>query len=99
MHFIQRQKQKYSVCTGIGTLIIHVPPKQFTAPYSKITCDYYIPLDNRGLQNCQVGQGKDVAITTPAQLTLCVLGHQAVPSLASGLDSTRVFWSKKNSLI
>ena len=76
----------------------------FTASYLEITCDYYILLDNRDLQGCQVGQGKDVAITTPAQSTLCTLGHQAVPRLASGLDSmwhisTNGFWSEKNSLI
>ena len=44
-------------------------------------------LDNRDLQSCQGVQGKVVAITTPAQSTLCVLGHQAVPRLASGMDS------------
>ena len=49
------------------------------------------------LQSCQVGQGKDVAITTTAQPTLCLLGHQAVTKLASGLDSmgptsTKGFW-------
>ena len=60
---------------------------EFTASYSEITCVYYILLDNRDLQSCQVGQGKDMAITTPAQSTLCTLGHQAVPWLASGLDS------------
>ena len=77
---------------------------EFTASYLGITCVYYILLDNRDLQSCQVGQGKDVAITTPAQSTLCTLGHQAVPRLASGLDSMwhisiNVFWSEKNSLI
>ena len=77
---------------------------EFLTLYLEITCVYYILLDNRDLQSCQVGQGKDVAITTPAQSTLCVLGHQAFSSLASGLDSmwhtsTRGFWSKKNSLI
>ena len=77
---------------------------EFITLYLEITCTYYILLDNRDLQSCQVGQGKDVAITTPAQSTLCVLGHQAFPRLASGLDSmwhtsTRGFWSKKNSLI
>ena len=60
---------------------------EFIASYSEITCVCYILLANRDLQSCQVGQGKDVAITTPAQPTLCVLGHQAVPRLASGLDS------------
>ena len=61
---------------------------KFIASYLEITCIYYILLDNRDLQSCHVGQGKDVAITTPAQSTLCVLGHQAAPRLASGLDST-----------
>ena len=51
-----------------------------------------------------MGQGKGVAINTPAQATLCTLSHQAVPILASGLDSmwhtsTRGFWSKKTSMI
>ena len=52
---------------------------QFITLYLEITCAYYILLDNRDLQSYQVGQnqGKDVAITTPAQSTLCVLGHQA----------------------
>ena len=77
---------------------------EFIASYLEITCVYYILLDNHDLQSCQVGQGKDVAITTPAQLTLCSLGHQAVPWLAGGLDSmwhisTNGFWSEKNSLI
>ena len=77
---------------------------EFITLYLEITCVYYILLDNRDLQSCEVGQGKDVAITTPAQSTLCVLGHQVFPRLASGLDSmwhtsTRGFWSKKNSLI
>ena len=77
---------------------------EFITLYLEITCAYYIVLDNRDLQSCQVGQGKDVAITTHAQSTLCVLGHQAFPKLASGLDSmwhtsTGRFWSKKNSLI
>ena len=77
----------------------------FIVSYLEITCVYYILLDSRDLQSCQVGQGKDVAITTSAQSTLCVLGHQAaVLRLASGLDSmwhtsTMGFWSKKNSLI
>ena len=72
----------------------------FIASYLEITCVYYILLDNHDLQSCQVGQGKDMAITTPVQSTLRVLGHQAVPRLASGLDSmwptsTRGgFWSK-----
>ena len=43
----------------------------------EITCFYYILLDTRDLQSCQVGQGKDVAITTPAQSTICTLGYQA----------------------
>ena len=77
---------------------------EFTASYLEIICVYYILLDNRDSQSCQVGQGKDVAITTPAQSTFCTLGHQAVPKLASGLDSmwhifTNGFWSEKNSLI
>ena len=80
------------------------PRMEFIASYLEITCVYYILLDNHDLQSCQVGQGKDVAITTPAQLTLCSLGHQAVPWLAGGLDSmwhisTNGFWSEKNSLI
>ena len=44
-------------------------------------------IDNRDLQSCQVGQGKDVALTTPVQSTLCIPGHQAVLRLASGLDT------------
>ena len=77
---------------------------EFIILYLEITCAYYILLDNRDLQSCQVGQGKDVAIITPAQSTFCVLSHQAFPRLASGLDSmwhtsTRGFWSKKNYLI
>ena len=77
---------------------------EFTASYLEITCVYYILPDNRDLQSCQVGQGKDVAITTPAQSTLCTHSHHAVPRLASGLDSmwhisTNGFWSEKNSLI
>ena len=59
----------------------------FIASYLEITCVYYILLDNRDLQSCEVGQGKDVAITTPAQISLCMLGHHAVPRLASGLVS------------
>ena len=104
MHFIQQQ-QKYSVFTGVAILIIYVPKKdRVYYLLFRNTCAYYILLDNHDLQTCQVGQGKDVAITTPAQSTLCVLGHQALPRLASGLDSmwhtsTRGFWSKKNSLI
>ena len=43
---------------------------EFIASYLEITCVYYILLDNRALKNCQDGQGKDVAITTPAQSTL-----------------------------
>ena len=43
-----------------------------------------------------------LATTTPARLTICTLGHQAVPRLANVLDSmrhtsTRKFWSKNNS--
>ena len=52
---------------------------ELIASYLEITRGYYIVLDNRDLQSCQVGQGKDVAIATPAQSTLCTLGHQAVP--------------------
>ena len=45
-----------------------------------------------------------MAITTPAQSTLCVLSHQAFPRLASGLDSmwhtsTRGVLIEENSLI
>ena len=77
---------------------------EFIASYLEVTCVYYILLDNIDLQSCQVGQGKDVAITTPVQSTLCTLGHQAVPRLASCLhsmwhNSTRGFRSEKNSLI
>ena len=88
MYFIQQQ-QKYNIFTGVDILIIYMYPKRtkFIASYLEITCVYYILLDNCDLQSCQVGQGKDVAITTPAQSTLCVLGHQAVPELASSLDS------------
>ena len=66
---------------------ICVKKMEFIASYLEITCVYCILLDYLDLQSCQVGQGKDVAITTPAQSTLCTLGHQAVPRLASGLDS------------
>ena len=59
---------------------------EFTVSYLEITCVYYILLDNRDLQSCQDGQGKDVAITTPAQSTLYTLGHQAVPRLAYGCN-------------
>ena len=86
MHCIQQQ-QKYSVFAGVAILIIYVPKKD--GIYYLIFRNYlalYILLDNRDLQSCQVGQGKDVAITTPAQWTLCVLGHQTFPRLASGLD-------------
>ena len=48
---------------------------QFIASYLEITCAHYILLDNRDLKSCQVGQGKDVAITTPSESTLCTLGH------------------------
>ena len=104
MHFIKKQ-QKYKVFTGVDISIIYVPQKmEFIALYLEITYAYYILRDNRDLQSCQVGQGKDVAITTPVQSTLCTLGHQVVPRLASGLDSmwhisTNGFWSEKNSLI
>ena len=60
---------------------------EFIASYLEITCVYYTLLDNRDLQSCQDGQGRDVAITSPAQSSLCALGHQAVSNLASGLDS------------
>ena len=104
MHFIQQQ-QKYSVFTGVAILIIYVSKKDWA--YCLIFRNYLCLLhstDNCDLQSCEVGQGKDVAITTPAQSTLCILGHQEVPRLASDLDSilhtsTRGFWSKKNSLI
>ena len=77
---------------------------EFITLYLKITCVYYIQLDNRDLQSCQVDQGKDVAIIAISKSTLCTLGHQAVPRLVSGLDlmwhtSTRGFWSEKKSLI
>ena len=49
---------------------------EFITLYLEITCANYILLDNRDWQSCQVGQGKDVAITTPAQSTLCVLGPE-----------------------
>ena len=39
---------------------------EFITLYLEINCVYYILLNNRDLQSCQVGQGKDVAITTPA---------------------------------
>ena len=51
---------------------------EFIALYLEITWVYYIPLNNSDLQSCQAGQGEDVAITTPTQSTLCILGHQAV---------------------
>ena len=87
MHFIQ-QRQRHYVFTVVDISIIYIPKKmEFIVSYLEITCVYYILLDNRDLQSCQVGQGKDVAITTPAQSTLCTLGHQAFPILASGLDS------------
>ena len=40
---------------------------EFIASYLEITCVHQILLDNRVLQICQVEQGKDVAITAPAQ--------------------------------
>ena len=43
-----------------------------------------------------------MAITAPAQSTLCTLGHRAVPRLVSGLNVAYLFkgfWSEKNSLI
>ena len=107
MHFVKKQQQTkiYSVFTEEAILIIYVHPQRtdFIASYLEITCVHYILLDNRDLPSFQVGQGKDMAITTPAQSTLCILGHQAVPREASGLDSmwhtsTRGSWSK-NSLI
>ena len=42
---------------------------EFIDPYLEITSVYCIQLDNRDLQSCQVGQGKDVAIIIPAQST------------------------------
>ena len=103
MHFIQQQ-QTYNVFTGMYRSYMFPKRTEFIASYLEITCVYYILLDNRDLQSCQVGQVKYVAITTPAEPTLCVLGHQAVPRLASGLDSmwhisTRGFWSENNFLI
>ena len=77
---------------------------EFIATYLENTCVYYILLDNCYIQSCQNEQGKDVAIATRVQSTLCTLGHRAVSGLTRGLDSmwhtsTRGFWSKKNSLI
>ena len=43
---------------------------EFIASYLESTYLPYLLLDNRDLQSCQVGQGKDVAITTPVQSTL-----------------------------
>ena len=87
MHFI-KQQQQYNAFTGADILIIYIYPKrmEFITLYSEITCVYYIQLDIRDLQSCQVDQGKNVAIIAISKSTLCTLGHQAVPRLVSGLD-------------
>ena len=66
MHFIQQHE--YNLFTWVDILLIYVPKKDgvLIASYVEITCVYYILLDYRDLQSCQVGQGKDVAIATPA---------------------------------
>ena len=47
-------------------MIRNVPQRMACiAPYLEITCVYYILLDYRGLQSCQVGQEEDVDITPP----------------------------------
>ena len=87
LHFIQQRK--CNVFTGVYILWSYLYPKRtgFIASYLEITCVYQILLDNRDLQSCQIGQGKDVAITTPTRSILCTLSHQAVPTLVNGLDS------------
>ena len=70
---------------------------EFNTLYLVMTCVYQILPDHRDLQSRQIGQDKDVVIATPANPTLCTLGHQTVPRLVSGLDSmwhtsTRGFW-------
>ena len=75
----------------MGSYIDHICTTnrtEFIASYLEITCVHYILLNNRDLQSYQVEQGNDVAITSPAQSTLCILGHQSVPRLATCLDST-----------
>ena len=55
--FIQQQ-QKYNVFTWVDISITYVPKKmELITLYFEITCVYYILLDNRDLQSCQVGQG------------------------------------------
>ena len=91
MHFI-KQQQKYNAFTGADILIIYIPKKDgvyyliLRNYLCLLHCVYYIQLDNRDLQSCQVDQGKDVAIIAISKSTLCTLGHQAVPRLVSGLD-------------
>ena len=63
--------------TGVVILIIYtyiyLKRTEFIVSYLEMTCVFYILLSNRDLQTCQVGQGKGVAITTPAKSTLCTL--------------------------
>ena len=77
---------------------------EFVASCLAITCVYYILLDIRDIQSCQIGQGKDVAITTPAQSTFCTLSvikqsrdylvawTQFGISLSWGSDQRRIIW-------
>ena len=51
---------------------------EFITLYLKITCVYYIQLDNCDLQSCQVDQGKDVSLPIPNQ-----------PSVLSGIKQSR----------
>ena len=101
MHFI-KQQQKYNAFTGADILIIYIPKKDgvyyliFRSYLCLLHCVYYIQLDNRDLQSCQVTQGKDVAIIAISKSTLCTLGHQAVPRLISGLD---LMWHTSTILI
>ena len=58
MHFIQQQ-EKYNVFTGVDILVIFVLKRtEFIASYLEITCVYYILLDNRDLQSCQLDKVK-----------------------------------------
>ena len=100
-----QQQQKYSVFTGVAILIIYVPKKdEVYCLTSKITCVYYILPDNRDSKSCQVGQGKDVAITTlPNQPSAFSVIKQSRDYLLAwtqcGIPLLGGFWSKTNYLI
>ena len=87
MIFIQQQ-QKYNVFAGVDILIIYALKNDRV--YCIIFRNYPCPLillDSHDLQSCQIGQGKYVAITSPAQSTLFTLGRQAVSGLTNCLES------------